>query len=399
MNDSFEQAKRQFLDGVAHLAAGRPADAERCFESSLALLPGRVSTLVNLAAARIGLGRPDAALPLLDDALAQAPDDADAWFQRAQALLALQQPAPALQALDRVTALEPRRAVAWLRRAQALQALDRHADALAAAERSIAIEPASAPAWLQRGHLLREAGRLPEAADAFRQALAHGADPALAGYYLAATGGDTAPPEAPLPYVRALFDDYAATFDTHLAALGYHGHETLVAHLRALGDGRYASALDLGCGTGLCAPLLRPMVARLEGVDLSAAMLDKARARGLYDALAQADLVTHLAATPEGGHDLLVAADVFIYMGALEPVFDQAARVLAPRGVLCFSVEAADDADTCVLRPSLRYAHSARYLRTLASRHGLAVERLTDAPVRDDQQRAVRGLYACLRKT
>lgn len=49
MPATFEQAKAFFLQGLDHYQAGRFAQAERDFAASLALAPGRVSTLTNLA--------------------------------------------------------------------------------------------------------------------------------------------------------------------------------------------------------------------------------------------------------------------------------------------------------------------------------------------------------------
>jgi predicted TPR repeat methyltransferase len=397
MKDSFDHARREFLDGTGHLQAGRLEAAERCFETSLALLPGRVSTLVNLAATRLRLGRPEAALPLLDQAQATAPDDADAAYQRAQAIAALGRPADALAALERLLQADPRHAGAWLRHGQALQALERHAEALGSYDRALAADPTLVTAWTNRGNLLREAGRSAEAAASFREALAHGGDAQLLGYYLASTGEHTAPARAPLRYVERLFDDYAATFDSHLAALGYRAHERLVDTARMLGSVRVASALDLGCGTGQCGVLLRPMAARLEGVDLSSAMLDRARALGIYDTLDHADLVEHLQRT-QRRHDLVMAADVFIYIGALDDVFAAVARVLLPGGRFAFCVESTNDAAGFALQTSLRYAHAAPYLRAQAAKSGFEVERLDAAPVREDQQRPIEGLYAYLRR-
>jgi predicted TPR repeat methyltransferase len=141
---------------------------------------------------------------------------------------------------------------------------------------------------------------------------------------------------------------------------------------------------------------VRPAAA-LEGFDLSAAMLERARTLGLYDELVHAELVEHLQATANR-HDLVIAADVFIYFGALDDVFAAVARVLLPGGRFAFCVERTDEASGVALRPSLRYAHGAPYLRAQAARAGLDVERLDEAPVREDQQRPIAGLYACLRK-
>jgi predicted TPR repeat methyltransferase len=124
-------------------------------------------------------------------------------------------------------------------------------------------------------------------------------------------------------------------------------------------------------------------------------MLDEARRRGLYDALVHDDVVGHLRSTREQ-HDLVVAADVFIYIGALGPVFEGIARVLEDDGLFAFTVEVADDRDDVVLLPSLRYAHSERHVRALAAQQGLALASLVRAPLRREQAREIEGLYVVL---
>lgn len=359
----FEQAKQDFLAGVAAHEAGRFDEAERHFLSSLARVPGRPSTLVNLAATRLQLARPQEALESADQALAAQPDDPDAS----------------------------------LHRATALAQLGRHEDALRAFDRLLALAPSLAAAWSHRGGILRELGRLEEAARSFQQAVAHGADPGLHAYYLAAVGAGAAPGSAPAPYVQALFDGYAGQFDEHLVqVLGYRAPAVLAAHLGRLSRRRFDAALDLGCGTGLCGPLLKPSANRLTGIDLSGAMLEKAEALGVYGELVRADIVEYLHST-EQRYDLVVAADVFIYVGDLDPVFAGVRRVLGPGGVFCFSAELPEnDDDGFVLLPSLRYAHSKRYLRALALRHGFEVDRIWQEPIRADQQVPVDGLYVSL---
>ncbi|MEO6410265.1 MAG: methyltransferase domain-containing protein [Burkholderiaceae bacterium] len=363
-NTDFEAAKVLFLEGLAELKAGRHAQAEQRFMASLELLPGRISTLVNLAATRLALGRPHDSLATADAVLALEPENADALFHRANALAEL----------------------------------GRHPEALTAFQTVCRIEPGQAQAWSQAGSMLRESGRLDEAAYAFEQAIAHGADPDLHRYYLAAVRGDGAPPSAPARYVQGLFDAYAGEFDAHLVQmLGYSAHRTVVELLPPSRSWR--SALDLGCGTGLCGALLAERVERLVGVDLSAGMLEQARATGVYASLLQADLVEHLRATDER-HDLVLAADVFIYVGALKPVFEQVARVLETGGLFCFSAEcASDEARDIELGTSLRYAHSGRYLAALAQGHGFEVERIVEAPIREEQRRPIPGRFMRLRRS
>jgi len=206
--------------------------------------------------------------------------------------------------------------------------------------------------------------------------------------------GGTAPAAAPRRYVEALFDEYAPEFQEHVVGkLGYQGHETLLRPLIAAGR-RYGRVLDLGCGSGLCGPLIRPLADAVDGVDLSAAMLEQARRLGVYRHLAHGDLAGFLAGAGDRA-DLVLAADVFIYVGDLSAVFAAVRRLLAADGCFAFTVEQSADEELKLL-PSLRYAHSEAYLRRLAQAHGFTVRELFSAPLRHDQKRPVTGLYAYL---
>ena len=197
-------------------------------------------------------------------------------------------------------------------------------------------------------------------------------------------------------------DDYAPDFEKHLVgALGYRGHEAIADQLQRVAPGRrFASALDLGCGSGLCGALLRERCDVLAGVDVSARMLGEARARGVYDRLAQAEIVQHLALERPGSLDLVVAADVFIYFGRLDDVFAAVRRVLQPGGLFAFTLEAArDDEGDVVAGDALqgtRSRHAARHVRSLAQANGFALHELVAQPLRREQQREVPGLIVCL---
>lgn len=357
------QARACFLAGIAHYEAGRLAEADREFTAALALAPGRPSVLTNLGAVRLKLGRHEEALGLLREALAQEPDNAEALGHCAAALAERGEPIEALALFDRALELEPSRAALWT----------------------------------LRGTVLRELGRAPEAAASFRQALERGGDPELHRYYLAGLAGLPPPPNAPRHYVEALFDGYAEQFDAHLVqALRYDAPRRLTQRLAASGR-RLRHALDLGCGTGLCGPFLRELATSVTGIDLSRNMLDKAQALGVYDTLLQADVAEYLAAAQET-FDLVIAADVFIYVGALEQVFRHVARVLAPGGTFCFTLEESQDGPDLALRSSLRYAHSEGYVRRLARDNGLRLDAIERSPVREEQRQPIPGLFMWLSK-
>ena len=127
------------------------------------------------------------------------------------------------------------------------------------------------------------AGRLEEGRAACLDWLKLAPDDAQALHYLAAFGGADIPERASDRYVEQEFDGFANSFDARLADLNYRAPELVgEAVARLLGDERgQRQILDVGCGTGLCGPHLRPFARRLVGVDLSAGMLDRARQRGL----------------------------------------------------------------------------------------------------------------------
>src|SRR5690606_4811438 len=185
--------------------------------------------------------------------------------------------------------------------------------------------------------------------------------------------------------------------DHLLEQLKYAAPETLLRPVIDRGE-RLGLVPDLGCGSGLCARLLAPLADAIEGAAASMAMVQRARASGAYREVVHGDLLAFLRERGAAG-DLIVAADVFVYVGPLDEVIGAAAARLAPGGALVFSVEQADAGRDLQLRPSLRYAHSRELIQRLAAANGLAVESLEAGPIREEQGRALMGWYARLRRT
>jgi predicted TPR repeat methyltransferase len=157
----------------------------------------------------------------------------------------------------------------------------------------------------------------------------------------------------------------------------------------------FGLALDLGCGTGLMGEMLRPIVKRLEGYDISASMLKKAEAKRLYEHLAKADLQGFSHAGPKA--DLITAADVFMYLGRLENIVAKVAALLAADGLFAFSVEKLAEPGDLALQPSRRYAHSQGYVRKVLGDNGLAVLSLEEKIIRQDRREPVVGLIVVAR--
>lgn len=218
-----------------------------------------------------------------------------------------------------------------------------------------------------------------------------------AGARLALLGATETPACLPRAYVTRLFDEYAPRFERHLVgALAYRGPAVIMEALDAVAPGRrFASGLDLGCGSGLMGVAIRPRVERVEGVDLSPAMVAKARESGCYDAVEAGDAVERLANAPPRGFDLILAADALCYLGDLAPVFAVAARALAPGGLFVFTAETCDG-DGFRLLPGLRFAHAQAYVEAAVAVAGLRPALIRRASARREADVAAPGLVAAL---
>ncbi len=200
-------------------------------------------------------------------------------------------------------------------------------------------------------------------------------------------------------YVRALFNQYAPRFDEALESLAYRGPQQLaeaVRRIRAPSPGAaIGTMLDLGCGTGLAAAAFRPDVRHVTGVDLSPGMVAKARAKNVYDRLETGDLVAFLAAERTAGrrYDLVIAADVLVYLFDLAPVMRAVADVLNPGALFAFTVETYPG-DAVELGEKLRFRHSADVVRAVVAAAGLALRELSPCATRTEGSAAVFGLLA-----
>lgn len=296
----------------------------------------------------------------------------------------------AVDAFERANEKDPLNVQILLNLSRSLKSVKRPARAAEVLASVIKLQPDHPAAHQKRASLLRSLGRKEEALAELRQHLRlHPSDSETLFWISALTGTAADMPAMPQHMVAGLFDQYAEKFDNHLVnQLSYQTPQLIMSmlslHVPAEG---WQRAADLGCGTGLMGPLVRAHVTgQLEGVDLSAGMVEQARQRGCYDALQVAELVEHLQASTSGSkcpYDLLVAADVFVYIGDLAPVLNAAATSSRPGCVFAFSVEQAEACSSSkggqqecapyTLTLTGRYAHSAGYVKQVAESTGWEV--------------------------
>ncbi len=265
------------------------------------------------------------------------------------------------------------------------------------------LEPGFASAWFSLGELREQLGERDAAIAAYRRARDADPDDRHGAKLRLMRLGAEALSDMPPGYVRALFDQYAPKFDKTLVGdLDYRGPEIL---LKAVLAARHAArlpahfkrALDLGCGTGLAAREFASLVDEFVGVDLSPGMIERARATGLYARLDVTDMLQGLRTQPDDSANLILAADAVVYVPDLASLLKEAARVLKSNGLMAFTVEM-HGGDGVILGPSLRYAHSTGYLRSVITDAKLTVCAISSALTRTEAGEPVPGLVVTASK-
>jgi predicted TPR repeat methyltransferase len=276
----------------------------------------------------------------------------------------------------------------WARDCEAKGDLAGAADLM---RQALEIAPGYASAWFALGVLREKLGDRPGAVEAYRRACEadpqdkHGAALMLMRLGAELTG------EMPQAYVRELFDQYAPAFDKALQEnLQYRAPALLRTAIQTVCKDygrplRFASMLDLGCGTGLAGEAFRAIVDRLVGVDLSPGMIAEAKKKCLYDRLVVADMMQFLSEETRDRvqYELVLAADVFVYAADLHQVIAGICGTMAPQGLLAFTVETYAG-DAVILGEKLRYAHGEPLVRTVLSANGLETIHLEHAATRTE---------------
>ncbi|MEN5084345.1 methyltransferase [Bosea sp. TWI1241] len=294
-------------------------------------------------------------------------------------------------------------------RAEAALAQGDRQEAIELLQQTLAEAPGFAAAWHLYGRALATPEHHGAAAEAWRHYLTlDPADHLGASLDLASIGAIPAEQATPKTFARALFDAYAERFEAHLVdSLHYDAPARIRDALLSLAatagtPARFRHAADLGCGTGLMGAAVRDLVDELSGCDLSPRMVARAAEKRhagcrLYDTLATADAGDFLALSPAAGFDLVLAADVFIYLAALRPVLAGTAHALRPGGLFAFSVQS-HAGNGVVVGPDRRFAHAEPWLRDALAEAGLTPLSVTPHRLRLDRGTPVPGLIVVARR-
>ncbi len=300
-----------------------------------------------------------------------------------RALVALGRADEAIDVLREASLLSPDTAEVVLAFGEALAASEALPAAIGEFQRAARLSPDDGRPHWRIAKLWLAAGETDKAeAEAALALSMGGADPQAVADLRAQAAAMRGAARADAGYVRQLFNQFAADYDTRMRGrLGYAAPSILRDLAQYLIDptARF-DVLDLGCGTGLSGIAFKPIARRLVGVDLAPRMLAQARALGIYDVLVEGD-VEALPVEAQGPFDIVVAADVLVYLGDLTKLFAGVRARLRDDSLWLFTTERGEDRDF-ELGPKRRYRHGERYLRGLAVAHGFDVASLVECVTR-----------------
>jgi predicted TPR repeat methyltransferase len=353
------------MEGDALAGQGHWQEAADVYERALAAGGREVALFSNLGAARLYLGQ----LPAAEEALVRATESGSAT------------PASFLN-LGLVRAAQQRRT-----------------DARAAYQTAVDMNPEYFEAWINLGNVAATLRDTAGALQAYERAKALRPEDPVVGFLTAALGGGVAE-RAPAEHVRRLFDGYAATFEEHIQSrLGYDLPERMgrLFRRRVPQDAPHADLLDLGCGTGLAGCALQGLADEIHGVDISAQMVEQARAKSVYGELAVEDILDFLR-RPGRSYDVMVAADVFIYLGDLQPVLEAMGRRASAGAHAMFSTETSD-VPGYRLTTRCRFQHAGEHVLEAAKAAGWDCVEVESAPIRVNSGKAVMGDIFLMRRS
>lgn len=417
--------------GILLTRLGENKKAETQLEKALELNPNRSAAYGQLAEIYLNEGNYIKAIEYYQKRLDYEPEHTASFFALGQAYLQNDQTEDAIAALKKTLILQPKHpeanhylANAELAIGDANMALNyyfrqleihpmmesyynigvllmhqnRYKESISYLEHAAQLEPSYLPIHVNLGAIYLKLNRIPDTIRHYKEALKIKPDDAEIQYILSALEKGQTPDQAPAEYLSHLFDQYATYYDKHLTEhLQYKAHELLFKAVEEEGivENSQWTILDLGCGTGLCAQLFKRSAKKLIGIDISEKMIEIAKEKNIYDILKVENVESALDEFKE--NDLILASDVFSYIGKLELIYERVFEALHSGGLFAYTVEKTYT-EPYELQKTLRYAHSKKYIDELTKKSGFTMIRFDKIVLRKQHNTPVEGYLVVLKK-
>jgi len=374
-------------------------EAESCFIKTLELQPNQPDALTNYGLLKQSAALVDEAIELHRKALQYSPEHVAALYNLAFALNEKGGYDASLKFYQKVLQVSPNHVRALCDISYVYGKLKQPELSLPHLERARLISPGDPHVHFITGITHKALGDIEKATSCLEETVRLEPDNQSAKYHLAILTGDKSMTSSPDKYVEDLFDNYAETFDDHLTSKLQYKTPELIANMlkkHINTDDKY-KILDLGCGTGLAGTHFQEISEHMVGIDLSSKMLKKAEQRNIYNELIATGIEPYFD-SHDFRPDIVISADVFVYIGDIAKIFEQVSSALENDGVFVFSTEDADGDDDFVLRESGRFAHHENYIKGLAKANQLTLLDCEQTIIRYDANKPIHGQVYLFKK-
>ena len=390
-----------YLGVIAH-QSGDGEKAIRLIEQSISVNPDQPNALNNLGNVYKELGQLENAKIAYNRVLELAPEHADTLVNIGIILRQFSKPKESIGMFIKALEADPKHGDAHHNLGNSYSDLKEFEKAIKSYESAAEYSDDAGRSPVAMANALYHSGKKEEAVRVLQRHTYAMPDDAVARHALAAYSGRNIPKRASDQYVRKAFDEFSRSFDEVLTNLDYRAPKLIGDLVDSTFEDSNAKVdvLDIGCGTGLCGPLLKRIAARLTGVDLSSGMLAKAKQRAVYDELEEAEL-TNFMQNKSSSYDVVTCVDTLCYLGDLSQAVPAVFEVLNRSGWFFFTAEhhtSDQHAEAYWLQLNGRYSHRKKYLESLLKKAGFEIRNMEEVTLRNEGTDKVNGLLVAAKK-
>tara|TARA_B110001450_G_scaffold203396_1_gene192866 strand:- start:842 stop:2353 length:1512 start_codon:yes stop_codon:yes gene_type:complete len=388
-----DYAKAHSNLGVILQEIGRLKEAEACHKKAIILKTDYAEAHYNLGVTLKELGKLEETEECYRQAITLKPDYVEAHNNLGVLLEELERLDEAEASYRKTIMINPNFAEAHSNLGVILNKRGLLEKAELSYRKAIILKPDFANVHYNLGGLLIKLNKLEEAKVCLEKAMELKPNYSEAKHIFAALTGETTN-SAPREYIENLFNNYAINFDHSLVdKLEYKAPKKITEIILAKHQNiKLGSVLDLGCGTGLLGDEIRKYCSKLEGIDLSKAMLEKAKTKNKYEKLKNIDIVEYLS-TEDLNFNCFISTDVFVYIGELSEIFHLIKSRNKIKGKFIFSTEHTNK-EGFILKKSGKYSHSKEYIESLCEKFDYKLSHFEKINLRKDKDKfIIGGLY------
>ena len=379
--------------GIALEQNGEHKKALTAYEKALSINPYFYQALFNKAVVLEKTGKENEAEDTYKEAIKANHHFEEAYNNLAGLLYKQGRTQEALENYRQVFVINPKNVLACFNLAIILEDTEDYQEAAGLCFNILSLDPTMQDAHIRLSSILPKWSAL-DKKEALRYAKAwckHFPDNPLARQTLNALSGRINEEDL-FTYTQNLYDAFADTYDQKMEELECKVPSLIKEKLSSL---HFKNALEIGCGTGICGKMIAPFCDKITGIDFSQKMIEKAKETNVYSKLKVVDALDFLSQTKET-FDLIVAADVFCYIGDLEKLFTEIKWHLKKDGYFVFSIEKSDKGSSFEINPFGRILHSKKYMEELISNNELTIKDKVEDEIRKEGKSHANGMiFVC----